>query len=394
MRKRLNSRRSAALVISTPFLGMFLSACAIVPGLQVDVDAPSTDSLVRTTEQGGENLVEVVDNGAVIQRFKIVKLDAASLLRHQGAGASDASLVKELGFVSPASVLPEYLIGPGDVLQIIVWDHPELTSPTGDFRDPVSAGRLVGADGAIFYPYVGVLPVDGKSPSEVRRILIDRLSKVIAKPQVDVRVVAYRAQRIQVIGEVAQPGVVTLDDTPKGVLEAISERGGLTETATRRSLTLIRDGARFSVDLGGLVSGARPAVNPPLKPGDVLHIPHRDTQQVVVLGEVREQSTVPLEQGDVSLTEVLAKVGGLDQARGSDSGVLVFRKAVSEGDTPTIFALDMDRPEGILLAGEFHMRPKDVVYVKTTGFAKYNSIIAQLLPTISAVFQIDALVNR
>lgn len=51
----------------------------------------------------------------------------------------------------------------------------------------------------------------------------------------------------------------------------------------------------------------------------------------------------------------------------------------------------MGRPEGMLLANEFQLAPRDIVYVKATSFAKYNSVINQLLPTISAVFQIDRL---
>jgi polysaccharide export outer membrane protein len=61
-----------------------------------------------------------------------------------------------------------YTVAPYDVLQVTVWDHPELTAPTGQFRSPEENGKAVNGDGTVFYPYVGVVPVAGKSVAEIR----------------------------------------------------------------------------------------------------------------------------------------------------------------------------------------------------------------------------------
>jgi polysaccharide export outer membrane protein len=209
-----------------------------------------------------------------------------------------------------------------------------------------------------------------------------------------VRVVAFRAHRIQVTGEVAQPGVVTLDDTTKGLLQAITERGGLTPTASRRSAYLTRAGQSYRVDLAGLLSGARPSANPLLQPGDIVHVPDTEDDSVFMLGEVAKQGPVVLGQQRTTLVEALSRSEGLTSTAANDSGVLVFRRATRADQPATIYAVDLSDAEGLLLAGEFNLEPRDVVYVKATAFSQYNLIINQLLPTISTIFQVDALVDR
>ncbi len=286
----------------------------------------------------------------------------------------------------------QYIIGPGDVLQIVVWDHLELTNPFGSTnRDPITAGQLVAADGTLYFPYAGVFKASGMTMQQVREHLTHSLSSVVNKPQVDVRVTAFRSSRIQVTGEIKNPGVVTLDDTPKGVIEAINERGGLNPTASRRIATLIRKGKSYEVDLAGLLSGNSPSINPQLNPGDIVHVPDTNNDQVFVLGELSKQAPVIIGQQRMTLTEALTKSGGMNHLTANDSGVLIFRRSLDPAAPATIYALDMSSPKGVLLAGEFDLKPRDVVYVKATAFAQYNSVINQLLPTISAVFQIDRL---
>ena len=95
-----------------------------------------------------------------------------------------------------------YRIGPGDVLLIVVWDHPELTNALGEFRDAATSGQQVGEDGSLYYPYIGTIQAAGKTTTELRRILTAQLSDYIQNPQLDVRVAAYRSQKVYVVGEV------------------------------------------------------------------------------------------------------------------------------------------------------------------------------------------------
>ncbi len=114
-----------------------------------------------------------------------------------------------------------YIIGIGDVMMVTVWDHPELTIPTGGQRPAEEDGHRVSSKGTIFYPYVGIVDVAGKTTEQIREILTDRLSKYIRKPQLDVRVVGFNSQKVQVAGAVERPDSYPITDVALMLSDAL-----------------------------------------------------------------------------------------------------------------------------------------------------------------------------
>ena len=372
-----------------------LFGCALVPGLHPSVSGDGISSFGGVQDPARPyEVVRWLDEPAEggLKGLRIVELTPAALVAEAGGG--EPTPVQGLNATPVVAAPEDYVLGPGDVLNIVVWDHPELTNPVGEFRDAVSAGRLISADGTMFYPYIGSFIAMGRTVGELREFIALALSRVIQSPQVDVRVVAYRSKRVQVTGEVRQPGLVTLDDTPKGVIEALNERGGLSPEASRRRVVLTRHGQRYVLDLASLLSGDVGGLNPALQPGDLVHVPDRSGDQVYVLGEVAKPGPVALSQSRLTLIDAITQGAGFDKLRSTDSGVLVFRRPDPDSGLATVYRLDMSSAVGMLLAGEFELQPRDVVYVSTSAFAQYNSIISQLLPTISAIFQIDRLTSK
>ena len=325
---------------------------------------------------------------ARVQRGVVVQVESITLelLQQMDSDREAAARVVAREF----SVTPHYYrIGPSDVLQITVWDHPELTIPAGSFRDPASSGQQVGDDGRMYYPYVGVIMAAGMTVSELRVVLTEALSTYIRNPQLDVRVVAYRSQKVYVVGEVNNPGVLPLDDLPLMIADAISLSGGLTENAHKSGVNVSRDGVVHQIDLRALYDYADASQNLMLKHGDIVNVLDRSQQKVFLMGEVRNPSSVEIINGHLSLAAALGEAGGVNQFTANPSAIYVVRG--SNKDNPQIFHLDAQYATGMLLAERFEMQAQDVVFVDTAGISSWNRVITQLLPSISIIGIADSI---
>jgi polysaccharide export outer membrane protein len=172
----------------------------------------------------------------------------------------------------PASALPssEYIIGPGDRLNIFVWRNPEL-----------SIAVEVRPDGRLSIPLVEDVVAIGKTTTQLARELEQRLSKYIKEPVVTVIAQGFVGpfnEQVRVIGEAAQPRALPYR-TDMTVLDAMIEVGGLTRYAAGNHAVVIRTaGGRqqtYAVHLDDLIKDGDVSSNVALQPGDILIIPQR-----------------------------------------------------------------------------------------------------------------------
>jgi polysaccharide export outer membrane protein len=172
----------------------------------------------------------------------------------------------------PASALPssEYIIGPGDRLNIFVWRNPEL-----------SIAVEVRPDGRLSIPLVEDVVAIGKTTTQLARELEQRLSKYIKEPVVTVIAQGFVGpfnEQVRIIGEAAQPRAIPYR-TDMTVLDAMIEVGGLTRYAAGNDTVIVRTaGGRqqtYSVHLDDLIRDGDVSSNVALQPGDILIIPQR-----------------------------------------------------------------------------------------------------------------------
>ena len=282
----------------------------------------------------------------------------------------------------------EYLIGIGDTMSIVVWDHPELTAPFGSFNNAEEQGNVVREDGTIFYPFVGQVKVAGRTARAVRDELAEKLATYIESPQLDVKVAAYRSQRFFVTGSVNNPGSFPVSNVPVRVVEAIGNAGGLRDDADMFDVTLSRGANSFNVPLFDILYEGDVRGNALLQHGDVLHIAPNELRRVFVMGEVTRPSTLPMTNRRLSLTQALSDAGGIQESRANGRGIYVIRDSEYDGIID-VYQLDLAEAWALALGDEFILQPRDIVYVSAAPITRWNRWVSNVLPSLQGLYNLD-----
>ena len=207
-------------------------------------------------------------------------------------------------------------------------------------------------------------------------MLTEGLSGQIRDPQLDVRVAAYRSQRAYVVGEVVTPGVQPITDIALTVLEAIGRAGDVTANSDMTNVTLTRDNVTYNIDVVAMYEYGNLAQNVVLEHGDVLSVPDRNLQKVFVLGAVGTPSTQIMHKGRLTLAEALSDAGGLNEKEAKASAVYVVRGTDTD---PQIYHLNAKSPGALILADQFRLAARDIVYVETSAEIRLNDRLVRLL---------------
>lgn len=311
------------------------------------------------------------------ENIQVIRLDATNILNY--APRPPVFTRSRL----PGNGRWDYRIGVNDVLNVIVFDHPELTLPAGPQRSAEESGFRVQRDGTFFYPFIGQVRAEGRAPEQVREEVTRRLAQFIPNPQVEVRVAAFYSQNVIITGEVRKPARLPLTVVPMTLMDAVTAAEGMTEHADARRVTIQRGAETFTVDLQGFLRGGVRGNNPLLQHRDVVHVPRlSQTQQAFVLGEVQRPDVIDLSREPVTLTQAITRQGGLAIQRADARGIFVFRDTAPR---ITVFQLETEMPTGWVLGTRFGLEPGDIIYVVRSPAQTWNDAIARILPTVTAL---------
>lgn len=357
-------------------MALVISGCAFAPGFY-------TGNSMNAAADGSTATDEQVPPGAL-------QSITPELLRQQRASRKDdipAEVKKLFGTPKP------YTIGAGDILNIVVWDHPELAiAPAGAVAavgtdsaltaSAIGNGYNVSPEGMIQFPYVGSIKLAGLTEYQARDLLTQTLAKVIKDPQVTLRVQSYRSGRVYIDGEVRNPGLQAVNDIPMTLPEAIGRAGGYSPLADRSSIAITRNSSTTTINLPQLTANG---VNPTsilLGSGDMVRVMAREESKVFVLGEVLRPQTQFLRNGRLTLNEALGEAGGVNPTSADPRQIYVVR--TNKPDQPEVFHLDAKSPMAYVLAEGFELQARDVVYVDPVPLVRWNRVISLILPSAQA----------
>ena len=292
-------------------------AAARSAGLLVEVDGGANGGrplrLIMPVPQGFEASAAASGSDLTIRIERAAS--SALVLRAAGPGVRDGAVSGPL----PRASGSEDIIGPEDLLEVNVFELPELKTTT----------RVLG-DGTVSLPLLGVVQAAGLTRTGLEARLSELLSsRFVQDPQVSVSVTEHRSRLVSVIGAVTKPGTYPMIG-PRTLLQIISEAGGLTREAGADIVILRKrdtgESERLHVELDQLVVAGDPALNLSLVPGDVVNIPIDRPIYVFVDGAVKSPGQVEGKLSrPISLLQAVARTGGLTE-RANLRGVHVLRK--------------------------------------------------------------------
>jgi polysaccharide export outer membrane protein len=300
-------------------------------------------------------------------------------------------------------------VGPGDVLEVSIWEAPPATlfgSTAVDPRVGLTTTRvtsfpeqMVSHEGTINIPFAGAILVTGMSPQKIETEVAKRLAGKANQPQVLVRVTRNTTSNVTVVGEVGQSARFPLTALGERLLDIIAAAGGVRQPVGKITVQLTRQNLVQSMPLDSIILD--PKQNIILQPGDVITALHQPLS-FTALGATGKNEEIYFEAQGISLAQALARSGGLQDQRSDAKGVFIFRfeeplvlgvagenpPLTPDGKVPVIYRVDLKDPRSFFLAQGFPVRNKDVIYVANAPAAelqKFLNILTSVVFTASGL---------
>lgn len=181
------------------------------------------------------------------------------------------ALALALGTGSAAQAqVQDYVMCPGDVLQVVVYGHEDLSTLAGNTQN---SPYVVRPDGKVSFPLIGDVDVTGKTVAQFREELVSRFSQYLVTPSISVNVTKLGTTRVYVLGEIKRPGLYELEKSHK-VIDALAKAEGFTEKSGKKNVFLVRAGSTEveKLNINNFLTKGDQKGNVVLNEGDCLYL--------------------------------------------------------------------------------------------------------------------------
>jgi polysaccharide biosynthesis/export protein len=281
----------------------------------------------------------------------------------------------------------------------------EATAATGDRQGATIPDQQVAPDDAIAVPYGGRVPAAGRTPAEVQQTIEARLASKALQPQALVIVKKSDANAVTVAGEVVAGTRVRLSPGGDRLLQMIAAAGGAKAPVYETFVRLSRNGITVAIPLERLV--AEPAENIYARPGDIITLV-RVPQTFTVFGAMGRNAAIAFNAENITLSQALVKSQGLRDDLANPKGVFLFRYEPAsivqaldqpiathapDATSPVAYRFDFSDANSYLIADQFPVHDKDIIFVSEAGAVQVQKLFA-LLSTVTGPVVTGLLVCR
>lgn len=339
---------------------------------------------------------------AGIQLIKVNDAIARKLLTNRKPGLFSDSF---------ANAKADLVIGAGDVLDVSIWEAPPALlfgNGMADVRSGPSITRAtslpeqaVNSAGVVNIPFAGLVPAAGNTPQQIEAELVKRLKGKANQPQILVRVIRNVSSNVTVVGEVTSSTRMPLTAQGERLLDALAAAGGVRQPVNKMTLQVTRGNLVRALPLDLIIRD--PRQNIVLQAGDVITAMYQPLS-FTVLGATGKNEELSFEAQGISLTQALARAGGLQDTRADARGVFMFRfedvdaldwpaKVITtpDGKVPVIYQIDLKDPASFFVAQSFPVNNRDVLYVSNapaSELQKFLNIVTSIAAPVLGVINV------
>ena len=318
----------------------------------------------------------------------------------------------------------EYLIGSGDIIQISIWEAPpavlfisSMSASSSSNSSPQSVSntssvtnfpeQMVNSNGEINVPFAGRVHAAGNTVQQIETEIVHRLKKQANQPQVLIRIIKNNTANVTVVGEVASSTRMQLTSRGEHLLDALAAAGGIRQAVPINKITLqlTRQNKVSAIPLDLIIRD--PKQNIALQPGDVITALYQPLSFIALgatgttNGATGSNQEINYEAVGISLSQALGRISGLNDMRADAQGIFIFRfesadalnwphkpTITNDGKVPVVYKVNLKDPTSFLVAQNFPIQNKDVIYIANSPGAELQKFLTLVLTATYPFFNL------